>query len=69
LPRIVDECKTRLKRIGYSWVNDVTRTENSRRATMYHVVFASKHELGYEFVGKMAEHRWDDQKWLPLAFS
>ena len=47
--RILDHYEEKLRRLDYSYFNDSVRIANSRDRTIYHLVFASKHQLGERF--------------------
>ena len=56
----------RLNSIGYDYVYAPTRTENTNRQTVYHIVFASKHPRGQEFFHKISQQRWTGQRRLAI---
>lgn len=64
---ILDALQSQLNSIGYQFGNTLTRTVNSQRSTMYHIVFASKHQRGTEFFEKVTARQWNGQKRLPLV--
>lgn len=47
--RLLDYYEDRLRQLGYAYFEDRVRIVNSRNRTIYHLVFASKHELGGQF--------------------
>lgn len=47
--RVLDHYEDRLRGIGYLHFDDSIRIPNSRDRTIYHLVYASKHELGQRF--------------------
>ncbi|HYM15244.1 MAG TPA: three-Cys-motif partner protein TcmP [Dehalococcoidia bacterium] len=47
--RLLDHYEGRLRALGYTYFDDSVRIVNSRNRTIYHLVFASKHQLGGRF--------------------
>ena len=47
--------REKLDGIEYHYVDDHIRIENTRRSTIYHLVFASRHPLGKEFFEKISQ--------------
>jgi three-Cys-motif partner protein len=46
---LLDHYESRLRELGYSYFDDHVRIVNTRDSTIYHLVFASRHELGARF--------------------
>lgn len=50
-----------LNRIGYGYVDDVTRIVNTRGSTIYHPVFASRHARGKDLFEKISQRTYAGQ--------
>lgn len=63
---MLDLYKEQLGRIGYNYVNEPWRTQmkNSHGATVYHIVFASKHPIGADFFEKISRRTLAGQRRL-----
>ena len=62
---LLDIYEDQLRRIGYLHVDDDSRIVNSRRATIYHVIFASRHPRGADFFKKISRREPTGQGRLP----
>ncbi|MDE2696580.1 MAG: three-Cys-motif partner protein TcmP [Chloroflexota bacterium] len=52
---LLEAYRRKLRSIGYHYVDDRIRIENTRRQTIYHLVFASRNALGKEFFEKISQ--------------
>ena len=50
---LLDSYRDELENIGYSYIRDHVRVDNSRHTTLYCLIFASKHERGADFWDKV----------------
>jgi len=63
---LLDAYQERLRALGYIHVYDHVRITNSKSSTIYHLVFASKHERGAEFFQKISRVRFTGQTQMDL---
>jgi three-Cys-motif partner protein len=56
--------ENQLRKLGYLIGNNYPRMENSRKSTLYYLVFASKHQRGIEFWGKVNKIEFGGQRTL-----
>lgn len=61
---LLDLYEGQLRALGYLHVNDFSRIAQSRGATLYHIVFASKHPRGKEFFQKIGQKGRSGQRRL-----
>jgi len=61
---LLDHYEAQLRKLGYRDVDDHVRITNSRNSTIYHLVFASKHERGLEFFRKISQKQPSGQQQL-----
>ena len=54
--------REQLGSIGYGYVDDVTRIANTRGATIYHSVFASRDPRGKDFFEKISQRTYSGQR-------
>ena len=59
--QLLDLYEARLRTLGYLHVDDSARMLNSRRSTIYHLVFASKDPKGAEFFAKISQRSREGQ--------
>ena len=52
---LLEVYRKQLRSIGYEYVDDITRILNTRGATIYHSVFASRNQRGKEFFEKISQ--------------
>lgn len=65
--RLLDLYKRKLKDLGYAYVGDERVIKHRRRNSAYYIlVFASRHERGDDFWGKIAKNEPSGQTSLPL---
>ena len=60
--RLLDLYEAQLKKLGYSYVDDTQRMKNMQGRTIYHLIFASKHERGAEFFKKISHVMYNGQR-------
>ncbi len=60
--KLLDFYEQQLRKLGYTHVDDDVRILNSNEATIYHLVFASKHPRGAEFFKKISQLKFSGQK-------
>ncbi len=61
---LLDLYERQLRAIGYRHVNDDGRIRGKVGGTLYHIVFASKHERGKEFFEKISRKLYSGQRRL-----
>ena len=61
---LLDFYEQQLRDIGYAHVDDDIRILNSNEATIYHLIFASKHPRGAEFFKKISQRSFGGQRRL-----
>jgi three-Cys-motif partner protein len=59
--QLLDLYERRLRTLGYLHVDDSARMLNTRRSTIYHLVFASRNPKGAEFFGKINQRSREGQ--------
>lgn len=64
--RLLDHYEDRLRQLGYAHFDDSVRIVNSRNRTIYHLVFASKHELGGQFFRKISRRARSGQTCMDI---
>ena len=64
--RLLDLYEAQLKTLGYVHVDDTQRMKNMQGRTVYHLIFASKHERGVEFFKKISQLTYSGQRRLPI---
>ena len=52
---LLDIYARQLRGIGYGYADDDSKIRNTMRSTIYHLVFASKHERGADFFKKISQ--------------
>lgn len=62
---LLDIYERQLHGIGYRYADDDSKIRNTRRSTIYHLVFASKHERGADFFKKISQTEPTGQRRLP----
>jgi hypothetical protein len=62
---LLDVYKRQLSLLGYAYVDDDTRILNSKRSTIYHLIFASRHERGADFFSKISQVSYRGDRRLP----
>jgi len=63
---LLEKYKRSLRSLGYTHVNDTVRVPNTRGATIYHLVFASRHPLGGKFFEEVVKKQHSGQRRLAL---
>jgi three-Cys-motif partner protein len=63
--KLLDLYEAQLATLNYVHVNDDARILNSKRSTIYHIVFASKHPRGAEFFEKISQRTYRGQQRFP----
>ena len=58
---LLDAYTNELAKIGYSYIQDHVMVENSQNLPMYYLIFASKHERGADFWGKVTNRKQGGQ--------
>ena len=58
---LLDAYTSELAKIGYSYIQDHVMVENSQNLPMYYLIFASKHERGADFWGKVTNRQQSGQ--------
>jgi three-Cys-motif partner protein len=61
---LLDIYKGQLKTLEYEYVDDSIRVLNSKRSTIYHLIFASKHPRGADFFEKISQRDYRGQRRL-----
>jgi three-Cys-motif partner protein len=61
---LLDLYEEQLRGIGYVHVDDSQRMTNLQGATIYHIIFASKHPRGAEFFKKISQQKYNGQRRL-----
>ena len=59
---LLDTYRDQLGCIGYDYVDDITRIVNTRGSTIYHSVFASRHQRGKDFFEKISQRTYSGQQ-------
>jgi three-Cys-motif partner protein len=62
--KLLDLYADQLRKLGYQYVDDDARMLNSKRSTIYHIVFASRHTLGADFFRKIRQITYQGQRRL-----
>ncbi len=62
--KLLDLYQQQLMNLGYWYVNDRVRVGNTLGRTIYHVVFASKHEMGVQLWEKVSRMEYGGQRLL-----
>ena len=52
---LLDIYERQLRGIGYRYADDDSKIRNTKQSTIYHLVFASKHERGADFFKKISQ--------------
>ncbi len=60
--KLLDLYEEQLAGLQYLHVHDDARILNSKRSTIYHIVFASKHPRGAEFFKKISRRTYSGQR-------
>ena len=63
---LLDAYATELRNIGYGFIRDNVRVDNSRHLTLYSLIFASKHERGADFWDKVTQRQGTGQFRMPI---
>jgi three-Cys-motif partner protein len=63
----LDSFEEKLTSLGYRHVDDDSRILNSKRSTLYHLVFASKDARGADFFRKISQREYRGQGRLPFS--
>ncbi len=61
---LLDIYESNLATLGYVHVDDDARILNTQRSSIYHLVFASKHERGADFFAKISQRDYSGQRRL-----
>lgn len=64
--RILDFYEGKLRQLGYTYFDDSVHVENSRERAIYHLVFASKNQLGSQFFKAISRRTPSGQKKMDI---